>query len=101
MKLFGGFVHSVDNNTMVALTGYSGINVQRGLSPIKLEKNCAAAINSYFPERFSIKQILADNAKSFLDFGAIERRPIIHFYWLSCRLVSARYLFDALDVSPQ
>ena len=55
MKLFGGFVHGVDNNTVIALTGHSGINVQRGLSPIELEQNCTAAVDSYFPECFSIK----------------------------------------------
>ena len=55
MKLFGSFVHGVDNNTVIALTGHSGINVQRCLSPIELEQDCAAAIDSYFTERFPIK----------------------------------------------
>jgi hypothetical protein len=33
MKLFGGFVHGVDNNAVIALADYPGVDIKGGLSP--------------------------------------------------------------------
>jgi hypothetical protein len=38
MKLFGGFVRGADNNTVIALADYPGVDIKGGLSPIKLER---------------------------------------------------------------
>jgi hypothetical protein len=65
-------VHGIDDYAVIALAGHSGINVQRGLAPIEFEQDCTAALDRYFTKRLSIKQILANNAKGFFDFGAVE-----------------------------
>jgi hypothetical protein len=65
-------MHCVDNNTMISLAGHSRVNIDGGLSPIKLKQDCAAPIDSDFAERFSIEQILAHDAKGLLNLGAVE-----------------------------
>ena len=96
MKSFSGFVHGIDDDTVIALADHSSINLQRGLSPIELEQNCAAAIDRYFAERFPIKQILANDVKGLLDLGAVELRPIVRLSSLSPQLTLARYFQQAL-----
>ena len=51
MKLFGGFVHGIDDYAVIALAGHSGINIQRGLLPIELEQDRFAICNLHVPVR--------------------------------------------------
>src|SRR6185437_510016 len=80
VKLPSGFMHCIDDNTMITLTGHSRVNIDRGLSPIELKQDCATPIDSNFAERLSIEQILAHDAKGLLNLGAVELLVFRHFY---------------------
>jgi hypothetical protein len=44
--LFGGFVHGVDNNTVIALADYPGVDIKGSLLPIKLERTQTSAYSA-------------------------------------------------------
>jgi hypothetical protein len=47
-------------------------------APIELEQDRAAAVDSNFPERLPVKQILAHDPEGFLDSGSIKRLSLAH-----------------------
>jgi hypothetical protein len=77
-KPLGGFADRLDDQAVTPVAHDPSVDVLRGLSPIELEQDRAAAVDSNFPERLPVKQIPAHDWEGFLDSGSIKRLRLAH-----------------------
>jgi hypothetical protein len=78
-ELFSRFSYRFDDQSMIAVTDDPRVDILRSLPPVKLEKDCAAAVYGDFTEHFPVKQILPHDPECLLDPGAVEALVNAHF----------------------